>query len=299
MTDANTPWKGKTGGGNFGQKSLLFLFKFFNVRVGYFFAAFAVPFYMLFGHQSYLAIYRFFNQRIGCGKLSSFIKTCKNYFSFSQIIVDRFSVLANGKSKFMVSIIGQEYFEHYVNSEKGFIMASSHVGNFEICGYLLHQDVKKINSLIYGGEAPVFQSYREKKLETNNVNSIPVTENLSHLFIVNNALDKGEIVNMPCDRLFGSNKFFKCDFLGKEASFPMGAFIISALKNVDILAVFVMKVSDYQYNIFLKPIITDDVPDELAKSKAERLAALYVNHLETIVKQYPEQWFNYYDFWNN
>ena len=124
-------------------------------------------------------------------------------------------------------------------------------------------------------------------------------ENLSHLFIVNNALDKGEIVNMPCDRLFGSNKFFKCDFLGKEASFPMGAFIISALKNVDILAVFVMKVSDYQYNIFLKPIITDDVPDELAKSKAERLAALYVNHLETIVKKYPEQWFNYFDFWNN
>jgi len=299
MTDANTPWKGKTGGGNFGQKSLLFLFKYCNVRIGYFFAAFAVPFYMLFGHQSYLAIYRFYNQRIGCGKLFSFTKTCKNYFSFAKIIVDRFSVLANGKSKFKVTITGQEYFEQYINNEKGFIMASSHVGNFEICGYLLHQDVKNINSLIYGGEAPVFQSHREKQLEKNNVKSIPVTDNFSHLFIMNEALDKGEIVNMPCDRLFGSNKFFKCDFLGKKASFPIGAFLLSVLKNADILSVFVMKITASHYHVFLKPIITDDIPDENAKSKAERLAALYVEQLESIVKQYPEQWFNYYDFWNN
>lgn len=299
MNDTDRPWKGKTGGGHFGQKSLIFLFKFLNVRVGYFFAAFAIPFYMLFGRESYLAIYRFFNQRIGCGKFTSFIKTCKNYFTFSQIIVDRFSVLANGKSKFYVTITGQEFFEDYIYSEKGFIMASSHVGNFEICGYLLHQDVKKINSLIYGGEAPVFQSYREKQLEKNNVKSIPVTDDLSHLFIINEALDKGEIISMPCDRLIGSNKFLKCEFLGKETSFPLGAFRLSALKEVDILSVFVIKLSASHYHIFLKPIITDGIPNESMKSKSERLAFLYVNQLETIVKKYPEQWFNYYDFWNN
>ena len=36
---------------------------------------------------------------------------------------------------------------------------------------------------------------------------------------------------------------------------------------------------------------------EQKKDFAQRLAKQYVQDLENKVRQYPEQWFNYYDFW--
>ena len=81
-----------------------------------------------------------------------------------------------------------------------FIIGSSfflfHVGNFELNGYLMRQDEKPINGLIFGGEAKVVQKYRAFVLNSNNVNLIPVEEDMSHIFLINKALTDGEIVCM-------------------------------------------------------------------------------------------------------
>jgi predicted LPLAT superfamily acyltransferase len=36
---------------------------------------------------------------------------------------------------------------------------------------------------------------------------------------------------------------------------------------------------------------------QTSRTKISNLAKLYVKELENIVKQYPEQWFNFYEFW--
>jgi len=293
-------WKGNTGGGLLGQRSLIAFFRFLDIRIGYFILRLVIPFYMLFSRKGYKAMFYFFRKRFNCSIWQSFAKTYKNHFVFGQVILDRFAVFAGRKDLFEIEIIGNEQFSRLANGDKGFIIASSHVGNFEIGGYFLRSEKKKINALVYSGETKTVQENRNKLLRSNNINPLPVLDDMSHLFAINAALQNGEIVSAPCDRNLGSAKSLKCNFLNGKACFPIGSFVLAATFDVDVVAIFVMKESTRKYTVYVKPIAINESPNvKITKQqKIESLARLYVEELENIVKKYPEQWFNYFEFWD-
>ena len=290
-------WKGVTGGSTLGQKALLFLFHSVNVTVGYVFLAIIVPFYMLFARKGYLSIYRYFRKHFGYSPLKAFVKTYLNHFIFGQCMLDRFAVYAGRKNFFRLKFTGNEEFYRLLDEEKGFIIASSHVGNFELSGYLLKQDKKRINALVFGGETKEVMENRLRLLKMNNIFIIPVFGDMSHIFTLNNALSSGEIVSMPCDRNFGSAKSVECDFLSGKAEFPVGAFMLAAHFDVPVVSIFVMKESITNYHVYVKPVFLDNTIKAPKREKAEYLTRKFVKELEGIVRRYPEQWFNFYEFW--
>ena len=293
----NRKWKGNTGGGTLGQRGLIFFFRWWGLRLGYTFMALVIPLYMLFARKRYLAIYHYFRSQFGYSRWKSFAKTYQNHFLFGQVILDRFAVFAGRKDTFDVEIVGNEHYERLVHEKKGFIIAGSHIGNFEIGGYLLNSTQKKINALIYSGETAEVQKNRSKILENNNINLIPVSDDMSHIFAINSALQNGEIASMPCDRNHGSAKAVECDFIQGKADFPIGAFLLAVSFDVEVLAIFVIKISTKKYTVFVRPISAEAAINR--KRQAENLVKSYARELENIVKQYPEQWLNYYEFWKS
>ena len=275
-------------------RSLVVLMKVIDRHVIYCFMAIVVPFYMVFHHDSYIATYRFFRQRLGFGRIKSFLKVYVNHFRFGQVIIDRYAAYAGKKFRFELD--GNERFMELVNGERGFVQLSSHAGNYEMVGYGLTSTAKKINGLFYGGESKVMMDFRRKILSMHNVNLIEVDESMSHIFNMNAAIDRGEIVSMTGDRLFGSSKALKCMFLGKEASFPMGPFALAVQKEVPMLAVFSMRYHG-RYRVYVRDI----KPDESLPLRARMadMARQFAAELENVVRMYPTQWFNYYDFWKD
>jgi predicted LPLAT superfamily acyltransferase len=290
-------WKGVTGGSMLGQKALLFLFHFVNVTVGYVFLASIVPFYMLFARKGYLSIYRYFRKHFCYPPLKAFFKTYLNHFIFGQCMLDRFAVYAGRKNFFRMKFTGNEEFYRLLDEKKGFIIASSHVGNFELSGYLLKQDKKRINALVFGGETKDVMENRLRLLNVNNISIIPVVNDMSHIFTINDALSAGEIVSMPCDRNFGSAKSVECDFLSGKADFPVGAFTLAAHFDVPVISIFVMKKNVSDYHVYVTPISLADTIKVSKREKAEHLTREFVKELENIIRKYPEQWFNFYNFW--
>ena len=290
-------WTGKTGGRTLGQKALLFLFHLNHVTVGYVILASVVPFYMLFARKGYLSIYRYFRCRHGYGRFKAFCKTYQNHFVFGQCILDRFAIYAGRRNFFNVEITGNDRFSRLLDEEKGFIVASSHVGNFELSGYLLRQDKKRIHAMVFGGEAKEALKNKAKTLRVNNVDVVPATNDMSHIFVLSNALQNGEIVNMPCDRNFGSTKSVECDFLNGKADFPQGAFALAAVFDVPVIAIFVLKKTVSTYHIYVKPLSVEDYEQLNKQEKISGLAQSFASELETVVRKYPEQWFNFYNFW--
>jgi predicted LPLAT superfamily acyltransferase len=289
-------WEGVTGGHTLGQKALKILFTVVNVRVGYFILVFVIPFYMLFARKGYLAIYGYFREQHGYTPLKSFWKTYRNHYIFGQVLMDRFAVYAGRKNLFRVDNPDNDLFLAMVSDTRGCIIAGSHVGNPELCGYLLSQQTKRINSLIFGGEAAEVQKNRSRILENNNVRLIPVSDDMSHIFYINEALSNGEFVSMPCDRHFGSDKCVECDFLNGKADFPIGAFVLAVQYRTPVIALFVLKIAATRYRIH---VISIPFPQD-ALSKREQINAMtrtFVCELERIVRMYPEQWFNFYKFW--
>lgn len=289
----HSEWSGKTGGLPWMQRSLVALFRVLPLGLLYGVMALVVPFYMIFSRKGYQAMYRFFRERFGYGPMKSFWNVYLNHFRFGQVILDRFGVYAGKKYRFISE--EQSVFDEKETHEKGFVMLSSHVGNYEMAGYSLRPKIKKYNALVFAGETETVMENRQRILSQNNVRMVPVKDDLSHLFLLNTAIDDGEIVSMPADRIFGSQKSVECQFFGKNARFPLGAFAMAVQKEVDVIAVFVMKEGMRKYRIYLREIQYDR---QLSKrEQMSQLAQNFAAQLEEIVRRYPTQWFNYFDFW--
>lgn len=275
------------------QRSLIAMFRVLPLWLLYGLMALVVPFYMLFSRKGYQAMYRFFRERFGYGPLKAFGKVYANHFKFGQIILDRFGVYAGKRYHFITE--GQELMDALETHPEGFILLSSHVGNYEIAGYSLKPKSKRFNALVFAGETATVMENRQKILSQNNMSMIPVKEDLSHLFAVNSALDNGEIVSMPADRIFGSQKYTECLFFGEKARFPLGTFAMAVQKEVSVLAVFVMKDGYKKYHAYVREILCDKQANK--HEQMSLMAQNFATQLEDIVRRYPTQWFNYFDFW--
>ena len=290
----HSEWSGRTDGTPFMQKALIVLFKVVPLEVAYGVMALVVPFYMLFNHKGYTAMYHFFRRRLGKGPLNSFVHVYLNHYAFGQVVLDRFATYAN--RRFQIEVDGNENFRSLNEAEGSFMMLSSHVGNYEQAGYALTSDRKQFYALVYGGESATVMKERSKQFEGSNIHMIPVKGDMSHLFILNKALDDGDIVSMPADRCYGSGKSVKCRFFGAEARFPLGPFVTAVQKEVPVLAVAVMKVGRRKYTAYVRPLNTDRTLPR--KEQTAALAQSFASTLEEIVRRHPHQWYNYYEFWN-
>ena len=268
------------------QRMLVAWFRFSPLIIPYFCMAWVVPFYMIFNHNGYLAIYRYFRNRHGYGRLKAFIYVYINHFRFGQIIIDRFAMYA-GKH-FEMEIEGQDMFDELDNSDDGFIQLSSHVGNYELAGYSLKPAHKTFYSLVFAGETETVMASRSRLFSTHGVKMVPVGTDMSHIFAINTALQTGNIVSMPGDRVFGSPRSITCDFMAGKARFPLGPFALAVQRELPVLAVFVMKTGMKRYKIYVRKLQGKD---------KESLCQCFATELEHIIKLYPTQWFNFYDFW--
>lgn len=287
-------WKGRTDGLPWMIRSLVAVMRVLDRRAIYLVMALIVPFYMIFNHKGYKAIYRFFRQRLGLGPLKSFLKVYANHFRFGQVIVDRYAAFAGKRFRFAFD--GNDMFLAMLNEPGGFVQLSSHIGNYEMVGYSLTSTTKKINGLFYGGESEVMMEFRRKILSMHNIGLIEVNGSMEHIFQMNAAIDRGEIVSMTGDRMLGSPKSFRCQFMGAEANFPMGPFALAVQKDVPIVAVFCMRGKWGVYNVYVRKVTA--APGLPPRASMQDMAQKFAAELESIVRLYPTQWFNYYDFWN-
>lgn len=291
---AEKQWDGTTYGNGLMHRWLIGLLRRIDVRIIYVFAyVFVVPPCLL--RPGYKFIYRYFRERFGLSPLAAFWKTYLQHGMFAQAIIDKFAMYA-GK-KFDIDIEGYEHFERLAKRPEGFVQLSSHVGNYEIAGYSLVAENKPFNALVFFGEKASVMENRMKMFEHTNIRMIPIREDMSHLFELDNALSNGQTVSIPGDRIWGSSKTVTVNILGKEARLPMGPFKVITTRALDAIVVHVVKVAARRYKIFVTPLNYDK--EASRNTQVEQLSTQYAAEVERVVRLYPTQWYNYFPFWRS
>ena len=288
----NRPWSGRTDGLPWMQQSLVVMLRFLPLWLLYGIMALVLPFYLFFG-KGFKPMYRFFRTAFGYGALKSCVYVWRNHFQFGQVVLDRFGCFAGKRYRFNMDGIG--LFRKMEQEDAGFVVFSSHAGNYEMAGYALQPEFKRMHALVYAAETETIMRNRQERLSRHQIRMIPVREDLSHLFSMNAALEAGDIVSLPADRIYGSSKSVECLFFGKKADFPMGGFALAVRKRVGALAVFVMKEGYRTYRILVRPLQYDTQSGR--SEQVVQLAQNYVAELESVLQRYPTQWYNYYDLW--
>jgi len=285
-------WSGRTSGGTFGHGFLFTILKVTPLWLVYFFMFFGVCWFLLAHDSERRSIYRYFRRILGYGTLRSSYMVLLNHIRFGQVIVDRFAFYAKGGDSISVEVANPNEFLPLTYGEKGIIVAGAHFGNLEIAGYRLTQDRKKIHIFAYAGEEADLQKLRKSAFGQTDIVMEYIGNDMSHLYTIKDTLEKGDIVQMMCDRFAGAEKGTDVMFLGHKASFPTGMFRIADMLDVPMVTFFVTRTGYGRYTIYARLIKT--VP---GRQNVSEMINQYVSHLEDMIKIYPEQWFNYYDFW--
>jgi predicted LPLAT superfamily acyltransferase len=256
---------------------------------------FVALYYFFFSFKASRNIYKLYRYKLGYGRFSSIIKIYKKYFLLGQGIIDKVVMMSGIKNNFTFDFDGEENLHKIAALKKGGILLSAHIGNWDVAGHLFKRLESRINIVLYDGEHEQIKEYLDGVTGKRSVNIIVIKKDLSHIYAISDAFSKNELVCMHADRFLEGNKTINANFLGQPARFPIGPFQLAATFKVPVSYVFAVKESKLHYHLFASEIrnYTTVAKNEIM----QYMLTEYVTEIEKKVKKYPEQWFNYYNFW--
>ena len=285
-------WDGKSRGAVIGYKIFNFFIRNFGLRFAYFVLYFVAFYFFFFSFKGTKAIFYYFHRRLGYSKFKSIFKVYRNYCVFGQTVIDKVAISSGLRNKFTYEFDGVEILKHLLRNKKGGILISAHVGNFEIAEFFFNEidDLSQINLVTTDNEHGAIKEYIESVSSKSKLNLILIKGDLSHIFEINNALNNNELICFTGDRYFEGSKTLSEKLLGKEAKFPAGTFLLSSKLKVPVVFVYVMKESAKHYHLYTREA-------NIKITNAQNLLKSYTESIAWVLKKYPYQWFNYFDFW--
>ncbi|MDO6596038.1 lipid A biosynthesis acyltransferase [Oceanihabitans sp. 2_MG-2023] len=285
-------WQGKSRGTVFGYKIFVFCMKTFGIGSAYFILYFVAFYFCFFAGDSTRASYYYFRERRKNSKLKSFLNIYKSYYVFGQTIIDKIAISSGLRDKFTYHFDGVELINDALKQKKGGVLISAHVGNFEIAEHFFGEleENTSISILTTDAEHSNIKEYLESVTEKPKVNLILIQEDLGHIFEINAALTRNELVVITGDRYIKGSKHLTQDLLNQVAKFPAGPFMLASRLKVPVLFVYVMKETNKHYHLFTRKA-------EAKHRDAQALLKEYTESVSWMLNKYPLQWFNYFDFW--
>ncbi|WP_027009867.1 glycosyl transferase family 2 [Conchiformibius kuhniae] len=225
----------------------------------------------------------------------------RQFAAFGNALADRFAVWQH-KIRYADLVLSDPdnlYADIRNRQARGQILLCSHLGNVEVCRALVgHHEGFKLNVLVYGQHAQMFN----QALAQAGAGRIGVVDagslDTAAMLDLARRLDAGEWLAVAADRVpVRGSKSVRVPFLGREAAFPQGAWLLALLLKAPTNTVFVLK-KQGRYHLMLRRFA--DTPACARHRRGETVAQLaqrYAGVLAEHAAQAPLQWFNFYDFW--
>lgn len=283
-------WEGKSKGTVTGYKIFTFIIKKIGLNSAYFLLFFVSLYYCLFNYRQTIEIYKYFRFRRKNTFLNSIVNTYRNNYVFGQTLIDKVAITSGLENKFTYEFDGIELIHQLAQEQKGGVMISAHIGNFEVSQHFMDEFEKKIHLVTTDEERKAIKKYLESVTAKPKIDFIVVQNDMSHIFRINEVLSNEEIICFTGDRYFPGNKTLEADFLEQTAKFPAGPFLISSRLQCPVLFVYVMREKNKHYHFYARKA-------EFKNRDAQGLLESYIHNIEGMLEKYPLQWFNYYNFW--
>jgi predicted LPLAT superfamily acyltransferase len=291
-------WEGKTRGGLTGYRIFIFTLRRLGLYPAYFLLVFVSFYYFLFARKSNKYIYYLYRKRLHYRSLRARWAVYRNYYIFGQVLIDKVAAMAGMGDRFSYDFDGEEYLRGMQN---GGLLISAHIGNWEVAGNLLKRLNKPFNIVMFDQEHEKIKDYLDKVMKEKNIKVIVIKNDLSHLIQIRDALKNHELIAIHGDRFLEGAKTLTMDFLGQPAKFPEGPFYLALRFGVPVSYVFAMKDKLTHYHFYATPARSYENKGKrnVREEDVRSMLSDYLLEFEDKLLRYPEQWFNYYKFWDD
>ena len=188
---------------------------------------------------------------------------------------------------------------------RGRLVLVSHLGVAEATRALAQHDrAVPVWALMFDRHAPRFKAMLEAVAPDASRHVIAVDRlGVETASMLQDAIERGEWVAIAADRtpndvLTRGDRSVTADFLGREAPFPAGPFILASLLKCGVVTLFAVREGN-RILIKCEPFADEvKLPRRGREAELSRLASLWAQRLEAEALEHPAQWFNFYDFWH-
>lgn len=233
----------------------------------------------------------------------------RHFYTFANAMYDKIAawhgeIVLNGNA-FMGDQNSLEIFNELSSRPKdarGVVILCCHLGNMEVCRALANKNGNIVNALMYTKNSQRFKEIMDKYIKVDDLNIIEVDSiDAYSAMVLDDKVAQGQFIAIAADRVAVSNKEAVCHvpFMDKVAAIPQGPFILANVLKCDVYLLFSTKDQE-GIKIFFESF---DMPAKLSRTNREaqlkELCLNYAQRLEYYAASYPEQWFNFYDYFIN
>ncbi len=225
---------------------------------------------------------------------------CKrNVSNFGRMLGDYFYSAGSGPNvvlNLLEQWRGYENIERARAGGKGVIVVTAHLGNWELGGLILASAGLPLNIVTLREPSRELSEWRENYRKQLGIRTITVGEDRFAFVEMMRALRDNEFVAMLVDRPYEGSGI-PVRFFGRETLFSSGPALLWQHTEAAVLPAFVLQRASGRYFSFADPIIDLEKSsnrDADIASNTQRIASVF----ETIIRQHPDQWYNYVSIWH-
>jgi len=222
----------------------------------------------------------------------------RQVMAFATTIHDRVYLLNDRFELFDITVEGEEWMRQQVHEGGGAFLVGAHLGSFEVTRAIgrrqpdlkvamvaYEANARKINAMI----AAINPGLAEETVPMGSAEAMLKVQGL---------LDEGAFVGMLGDRTPGGEATLSVPFLGEAARFPLGPMRLAALLRRPVILMLGVYRGGNRYRVVFEQIADFSQVRRPEREAAIRQAVMqYAGRLESYCREYPYNWFNFYDFW--
>ncbi len=224
-----------------------------------------------------------------------------HYLTFARTVLNRVYLLASHRDAPRYEIRGFEAVASYLDCGQGVLLLGAHLGSFEAAraAAFLRPGLKIqiiMNTKVSRQLNEILMALNPEARE-----SVVPLGGPASLLRVREFLAHGGLVGLMGDRVVAGETTYSADFLGATASFPLGPLRLAAALRAPVFfftALYHAPVDGAcRYELLFEPLC-GPAPDVRARGEWMRqLGERYAQTLERFCRLAPDNWFNFYDFW--
>jgi Kdo2-lipid IVA lauroyltransferase/acyltransferase len=195
-----------------------------------------------------------------------------------------------------IELIGKEHLDNELKKNKGAILFTAHIGNFEWGACRLATAGFKIWGTALTRKSVRTMLFFEKRRLAKGLKTLYVNKVMLNIFRI---LKNNEVLAIPSDfDPLGTARIYK--FFGHDAHIPSGPVEIALKSGAPLLPSFIWRKDKYNHKLIIGPPI-DLIPDTGNGTDREEILKLNMQKMISVMEKYIhehiEQWEMFHDIW--
>jgi predicted LPLAT superfamily acyltransferase len=292
-------WTGRTRGGTVGNRFFIVVLRALGLRAAYACLAFVAAYFLFAARPAYRSSVDYLRRLRGPVPFFRRVwAVYRHFFSFGVMLLDRVAILGGRGGRFTYVLEGEEHIRSALAQGRGAVLLGAHVGNWEAAGHAVGRYGVPVHLVGVDRETEPIRRLLAGAMADRRVQVIQASGGPAPSVEMLAALRRGEVVAMLGDRAFGSATV-RAPFLGATAGFPGGAYILAAVAGAPLIQTFAMRERGFRYRLIAFPPDPMQLPPrDRRRAFLESCARRYAERLESMLRRYPDQWYNFYPFWD-